>query len=148
MTPLTVFVIATSGWRTMFVIFAIVTWLVVIIPSPILMRRRPEDMGLHPDGIDLSTTETASHREAENSAAEVSPTTEPIWNRREVLMTASFWLLAASYAIDNMAFQGINISLAPYIQDLGYSDTMVAVIATFRAIIMTCLLYTSPSPRD
>ncbi|MBI2287636.1 MAG: MFS transporter [Chloroflexi bacterium] len=115
MTPVTVFVIAVSGWRTMFIIFAIMTWLVVIIPSTILMRRRPEDMGLHPHGITPSTTESG----------------------REVLTTGSCWLLAAAYAIESMAFQGINISLAPYIQDLGYNDTMVATIITFRAIIMT-----------
>ena len=35
-----------------------------------------------------------------------------------------------------MAFQGINISLAPYIQDLGYADTMVTSVMTVRAAIM------------
>ncbi|MBI2980580.1 MAG: MFS transporter [Chloroflexi bacterium] len=137
MTPVTVFVIAVSGWRTMFIIFAIMTWLVVIIPSTILMRRRPEDMGLHPDGITPSTTETESRRKQENPTGNMPSGLEPIWNRREVLTTGSFWLLAAAYAIESMAFQGINISLAPYIQDLGYNDTMVATIITFRAIIMT-----------
>ncbi len=39
-----------------------------------------------------------------------------------------------------MSFQGINISLAPYIQDLNYSDTMVATILTFRAVLMLLVL--------
>ena len=61
--PVTVFVIAASGWRTMFVVFAVVTWLVVLIPSVILMRCRPEDMGLYPDGIEPSTAEARSNQE-------------------------------------------------------------------------------------
>lgn len=40
----------------------------------------------------------------------------------------------------SMAFQGINISLAPYIQDLGYEDTMLAAVMTFRAIMATAAL--------
>lgn len=140
-TPLTVFVITASGWRTMFVIFAVVTWLVVIIPSVILMRRRPEDMGLHPDGIEPSTAETESPREKQVSPdSEASLPLEPVWSRREVLKTTTFWMLAASFGINSIAFQGINISLAPYIQDLGYGDAMLATVMTFRAIIMAVAL--------
>ncbi|MFC2072529.1 MFS transporter [Chloroflexota bacterium] len=136
--PITVFVIAASGWRMMFVIFAVVTWLVVLIPSAILMRRRPEDMGLHPDGIEPDSAEARSNREEQDyHISKVTSASEPIWNRREVLKTGSFWLLAAALGINAMAFQGINLSLAPYIQDLGYGDAMLATVMTFRAIMMT-----------
>jgi MFS family permease len=134
--PITVFVIAASGWRTMFVIFAVVTWLVVLIPSTILMRRRPEDIGLYPDGIEPSRFEARTHQESEQIPIEEVLRPEPIWSRRDVLMTSSFWLLAASFAIDSMAFQGVNISIAPYIQDLGYGDAMLAGVITFRAAVM------------
>ncbi len=139
--PLTVFVIATAGWRTMFIIFAVVSWLVVIIPSAILMRRRPEDMGLYPDGIEPGAAKTESPREKQASAdSKASLPLEPIWSRREVLMAGTFWLLAACFGIDSMAFQGINISLAPYIQDLGYNEAMLSSVMTFRAIIMAVSL--------
>ena len=74
------------------------------------------------------------------AAKEVAPISEPIWNRREVLSTGSFWLLAASFGITSMAFQGINISLAPYIQDLNYGETMLASVMTVRAVIMAVSL--------
>ncbi|MFC1920928.1 MFS transporter [Chloroflexota bacterium] len=133
--PVTVFVIAASGWRTMFFIFAVVTWLVVLIPSAIIMRRRPEDMGLYPDGIRPSSTEirTREGTEEKYSSSEVAAP-EPVWSRREVLKTSSFWLLSAAFGINSMAFQGINISLAPYIQDLGYSEAMLASVMVFRSI--------------
>ncbi|MBL7165822.1 MAG: MFS transporter [Dehalococcoidales bacterium] len=136
--PVTVFVIASSGWRTMFVVFAVVTWLAVLIPSVILMRRRPEDMGLHPDGIAPDTEGNLRNGE-EYSEGKLTPG-EPVWNRREVLTTGSFWLLAASLGISSMAFQGINVSLAAYIQDLKYSDATLATVMTVRAIIMAAVL--------
>lgn len=139
--PVTVFVIATSGWQTMFVVFAVVTWLAVLLPSVILMRRRPEDMGLYPDGIVPGPTEARSHQDGqEHPISEVTSASEPIWSRREVLKTGSFWLLAASFGINSMAFQGINISLAPYIQDLDYSEAMLATVMTFRAIMAAVAL--------
>lgn len=138
--PVTVFVIAASGWRTMFVIFAVVTWLVVLIPSAILMRRRPEDIGLHPDGISPGTGGAETSQEERNRTSELGTVPEPIWNRRELLRTGSFWLLALSFGIDSLAFQGINISLAPYIQDLGYGDATLTAVMTFRAIVMAATL--------
>jgi OFA family oxalate/formate antiporter-like MFS transporter len=139
--PVTVFVIAASGWKTMFVIFAVVTWLAVLIPSVIWMRRRPEDMGLHPDGIEPGTTKADENREEREFPVNgLTSTPEPIWSRREVLKTRSFWLLALSFGINSMAFQGINISLAPYIQDLGYSEGMLATVMTFRAIMAAAAL--------
>ncbi len=134
--PVTVLVVDTYGWRMMFVIFAIVTWLVVLIPSAIFMRRRPEDMGLYPDGIEPGTTDAKTDREGQKPCkSEVEPVLEPVWNRREVLRTKSFWLLAIVLGFDGMAFQGINISLAPYIQDLDYSEAVLVSVMTFRALI-------------
>ncbi|MBI4296200.1 MAG: MFS transporter [Chloroflexi bacterium] len=135
--PISVFVIAASGWRTMFVIFAVVTFLVVLVPSAVLMRRRPEDMGLHPDGESKAPN---LHLTNDTDLTEATAAPEPVWNRREVLTTKSFWLLVLCFGIDNMALQGLNISLAPYIQDLGYGDTTLAAVTTFRAIIMAALL--------
>lgn len=134
-TPLTVFILAASGWQTVFVIFAIVTWVAVLIPSAILMRRRPEDMGLYPDGLQPSSAETQGGEDSKDASTNdsVLSAPEPVWNRREVLKSGTFWLLALSLGINSMAFQGINISLAPYIQDLGYGDTMLATVMTFRA---------------
>lgn len=137
--PVTVFVIAASGWQTMFVIFAVVTWLAVLLPATILMRRRPEDMGLHPDGIVPAVSGTDIRRED----SIISPETladERIWSHREVLRTRSFWLLSLCFGITSMAFQGINISLAPYIQDLGYPDTTLVAVMTTRAAIMAIAL--------
>ena len=141
MTPATVWILAMYGWRTSFVVFAVVTWLVVLIPSAVLMRRQPEDMGLRPDGDDPDA-DAADDRGSERNALqpEAIPSLEPVWTRREVMTTAAFWLLIASISVANLAFQGINISLAPYMQDLRYGDALIATIVTFRAVVMAAAL--------
>ena len=139
MTPATVWILAVYGWRTSFVVFAVVTWLVVLIPSAILMRRQPEDMGLHPDGDDPAE-EAEEDNDRHALKPESIPSLEPVWTRREVMATAAFWLLIVSISVANLAFQGINISLAPYMQDLNYGDALIASIVTFRAVVMAAAL--------
>ncbi|MBF8267007.1 MAG: hypothetical protein HW388_515 [Dehalococcoidia bacterium] len=140
--PIIVWLIAAHGWRSVFVLFAILTWVVVVIPSAILMRRRPEDMGLHPDGVEPTAAKVANPagEEQTSQSRAAASTREPVWSRKEVLMTSTFWMLIGASAVDNLAFQGINISLAPYIQDLGYNDTLMAAVVTFRAAIMAISL--------
>ena len=65
---------------------------------------------------------------------------EPLWTRREALKTPAFWLIAGCFAIASFAFQGINISLAPYLQDLGYEEAFLAAALTTRAIVMAVTL--------
>ncbi len=147
MIPVAVYVIAEHGWREMFWIFAILTWIVVLAPSTILIRRRPEDMGLLPDG-DTPDTRYGPAPTAllpGEQAPALSERTrqrmpEPVWTRREALRVPAFWLIAGCFAISSLAFQGINISLAPYVQDLGYEEALVAAALTTRAIVMAATL--------
>ena len=139
MIPVAVYVIAEYGWREMFWIFAIITWIVVLMPSTILIRRRPEDMGLLPDGA-KSPEELAAHAAAIGAAPPEARAPEPVWTRKEALKTPAFWLITGCFAIASHAFQGINISLAPYLQDLGYVDSIVAAALTTRAIVMAATL--------
>ena len=136
--PVAVFVIATWGWRPMFLVFAVITWIVVLGPSFLITRRRPEDMGLRTDGdepIEVKPVGTETMEEARESAAKAA-TPEPLWSRREAMATPAFWLIALSFAVASLSFQGINISLAPYLQDLGYRDAVVATALTARALVM------------
>ena len=78
--PSAVFVIAAFGWRSMFGIFAIITIVVVLIPSAILMRRRPEDMGLLPDGDEPAERDQG----ADGDAAPTSTIVEEVASLHEL----------------------------------------------------------------
>ena len=111
MTPVTVWILAVYNWQTSFVLFAVVTWLAVLLPSILLMRRQPEDMGLHPDGAEpepMPVEEAASGDDPRETAATSAPLRrEAVWGRRDVIRVPAFWLLIASISVANLAFQGI-----------------------------------------
>src|ERR1700754_4134150 len=78
-----------TGWRTACTAIGIVV-LVVLAPINLLMRKRPEDIGLLPDG-DAAPTAT--------SAAPVSNIVDPEWagidwTLGRALRTARFWWIA------------------------------------------------------
>ena len=131
--PATVGIIAVWGWQAAWLFFAALAWIVVVIPSAILMRRRPEDIGLQPDG-DLPPDSKASDDPSSRSTTTRSSAGEAVWTRREVIRTPAFWLLIIGISSSMLAFQGVNISIAPYAEDLGLSPFNVAALLMVRSI--------------
>ena len=130
--PVTVGIIAVWGWQTAWLFFAILAWIVVVIPSAILMRRRPEDIGLQPDGdlpADSGTPDNPSRLSTATRAAG-----EAVWTRREVIKTPAFWLLITGISSSMLAFQGVNISIAPYAEDLGLGAANIAALLMVRSL--------------
>jgi MFS transporter len=66
-----------AGWRGTWAVFGLLTLSLVVGPSLLFMRRRPEDMGLLPDGILSTKTKVAPTRSAirERKAIVVQTTT-------------------------------------------------------------------------
>lgn len=139
MAPLLIWIIATHGWRSSWIVFAILSIAMVVIPSALIMRRRPEDMGLHPDGDTPTMNSGARDAEQGNTPGIAEPVLsalEPVWTRRELLKNPSFWLLVLGLSMAGLAFQGINISVAPYVEDLGFGGGFVATALVLRAAVM------------
>ena len=58
-------------------------------------------------------------------------------------------LAGASYMGTSMAYTGVPQALASWVGSLGLSPYMLIAALTVMYILLgTCLLYTSPSPRD
>jgi MFS family permease len=86
--PLSRYLIDSIGWRGAYMVLGGIVW-VLIIPSAILIvRNRPEDMGLHPDGAD----EAPEH---ERRAAEAGVVQKPAM----VFTSLTFWLLAVPLSV-------------------------------------------------
>ena len=128
--PVTVGIIAVWGWQTAWLFFAVLAWIVVVIPSAILMRRRPEDIGLQPDG-DLPPDSKAPN---DPSRRGTTAAREAVWSRREVMRTPAFWLLIIGISSSMLAFQGVNISIAPYAEDLGLGAANIAAVLMVRSL--------------
>ncbi|SVD69587.1 uncharacterized protein METZ01_LOCUS422441, partial [marine metagenome] len=87
--------ISNAGWRPALVVTGIVTWAVSIVPSLLFLRRRPEDMGLLPDGV------TAEERPV--TSTEVTPSSvkhrDINFTVKEVVKLRSFYLLATGLTL-------------------------------------------------
>ncbi len=124
----TTFLIASVGWRSAWVVYGLVYVALVVAPALVWMRRRPEDMGLRPDG------DAAVPREG--GAAEMPRAAdERVWTRTEVLRSRTTWLIVATFGVSHVGIMGLNLHLYPYLTDRGFSE---AIAALGMAVIALC----------
>jgi sugar phosphate permease len=126
---ITAFMIAAVGWRESWAIQGVAIMLLAI-PAVITFRRRPEDMGLRPDGLSAESMGTMSQRdqarERELASRDVS------WTRAQALKTSAFWYTAVAYGVISMALTATNLHLFPFLEDLGFSPLLAAAGVSFR----------------
>jgi len=127
-TPLYVQALVSMGnWRLATIVAGSVIWITSVVPSIIFLRRRPEDMGLRPDGVN---PETVSE---ENS--ELSGKTTTMTNRKEVSLSlkdvsklVSFYLLITAFAVSSFVATGLNLHMMPYFTDQGLEAGIAALV--------------------
>jgi len=115
--PLLQSIIAHAGWRAAAIALGLAV-LVVAAPLNLLLRRRPEDIGLAPDGEQV----------AANSGAPACPTNvvDPAWaaidwTLKRALRTARFWLIALAYFDALFAWYAVQVHQTKYLLEIGYS---------------------------
>jgi len=115
--PLLQSIIARAGWRAACVALGLAV-LVVAAPLNLLLRRRPEDLGLAPDGAAAAARPgaPASH------ANVVDPAWVAIdWTLARALRTARFWLIALAYFGALFAWYAVQVHQTKYLLEIGYS---------------------------
>jgi MFS family permease len=91
--------------------------LIVLVPINFLLRKRPEDIGLRPDG-DAEPLHTAIARPSNI----VDPAwTSVEWTVRRALRTARFWWLALGYFCALYAWYAVQVHQTKYLQEIGFS---------------------------
>jgi sugar phosphate permease len=116
------------GWRSTWAIFGIIAPLLVVVPALIFMHRKPEDIGLRPDGepplqspdILPAAGQTRSTEQRRSLPAETS------WSRSEVIQLPTFWLLVVTFGIASVGIAGLNLHIFSYVTDIGYSPLIAA----------------------
>src|SRR6202042_3173765 len=105
-----------TGWRTACTAMGIVV-LVVLVPINLLLRKRPEDIGLRPDG------------DAAPSASSAAPISNVVdhdwtnidWTLGRALRTARFWWLAVGYFCALYIWYAVQVHQTKYLLDIGFS---------------------------
>ena len=133
-------VAVTRGWRTSFRYLGIAS-LILTIPLFIVVRRRPEDIGLSPDGdtpVDASALENREGGARTPSDRETPAQGQRDWTAKEVMRTKTFWLIALTSLVSVTAGSGIQFNMVPYFQESANLSTPqgagVLSVSTFLSL--------------
>ena len=114
-------VIENAGWRAACWSMGLLV-LIVLGPINLLLRKRPEDIGLRPDG------EAAP---APNATAKPTNIVDPDWaavdwTLRRAMLTARFWWIALGYFCGLYAWYAVQVHQTKYLTEIGFSSTVAA----------------------
>ena len=112
--PLESWLIELQGWRPALLTLAAFLALTTILPHALLLRRRPEDLGLHVDG---EATPPAHHGPAARP---------PSVSVGEALRDPSFRWLVVAFSLSTLVSFAVHVHLVAYLQDRGYEATLAA----------------------
>lgn len=131
-------IISLVGWRDAWMILGFII-LAVLVPLSFLIRSRPEDIGLLPDGDTVPVFSSDESNSATTvSRAEARPLPEALselsMTRSQAVRTPTFWLLIAAFFLAMLGMGGFHANWIPYFEDLGYSPSTGAWAATAYGI--------------
>jgi MFS family permease len=107
-----------TGWRTACTAIGIVV-LVVLAPINLLLRKRPQDLGLEPDG------DTAPSASAKPVSYVVDPEWAGVdWTLARAVRTARFWWLALGYFGGLYIWYAVQVHQTKYLLDIGFSPSV------------------------
>jgi len=116
--PFTQWLLDSVGWRTTWVVMAVIFMATSIPLSAIFLRRQPEDMGLQVDGRPLAST--GAGRTGPPAAEGMS------WTVREAFRTATMWKLLLAFALAGVAQGGTSVHRIPYWIENGFDAQIVS----------------------
>lgn len=119
-------VIDEFGWRIGWRVLAVFV-LLLGYPAALVMRRTPEDMGMHPDG--KSDEEMATG----GGAAAIADYANS-FTRREALRTKTLYLLVLAFGLGSLGLSTMIIITIPYLSDSGFSRSTAALMVSIMAI--------------
>jgi MFS family permease len=111
--------IEATGWRLACTAMGIVV-LIVLAPINLLLRKRPQDIGLEPDG------------DAAPTASSVKPVSNILdaawagtdWTLGRALATSRFWWIALGYCCGLYIWYAVQVHQTKYLLDIGFSPNV------------------------
>jgi MFS family permease len=114
--------IASVGWRTTCLVLAAVVF-GVLAPLNLLLRHRPEDLGLQPDG-DAASAAARSGESIDNVVDHAWTAVD--WTLARAMRTARFWWLALSGLCTLFAWYTVLVHQTKYLIEIGFSPAVAA----------------------
>ncbi len=120
------FLIEEMDWRGAARVIGIIVW-VVGYPLVSLMRHRPEQYGMLPDG--------AQQAPPRQEAEEVPSVDEGDFTAKEALRTRAFWMIHISFALRVFVISGTSVHFIPAMAEKGLSAATAAALLGFFGVL-------------
>jgi hypothetical protein len=128
--PLLVYLTAHHGFRTATMVAALLLWGSVLPLVAFVIKRRPQDVGLFPDGLQESEPGSGAVDAPGALAAGQQ------WSRLGALRTLRFWIIALPFSLAFIAQGGFLVHQLTFLQPaLGQTQAAFAVSATTCAAL-------------
>jgi MFS family permease len=114
--------IARSGWRSACAAMAVLV-LVLLVPLNLLLRRRPEDLGLQPDGA-RAPREGATAAVGANVVDRAWASVE--WTLTRAVRTRRFWWIALGYFCGLFSWYAVQVHQTEYLTEIGLNASDAA----------------------
>ncbi len=122
-------IIEAYSWRAAWFVLG-VTSTVVALPAVLFIKRRPEDVGLLPDGDPPGRSTSAGvDSRATSSTRDVS------WSLQEAVRTRAMWLMVIATSMGTLAAQSVNLHALPSFVDRGISPVAASAVITFSVVV-------------
>jgi MFS family permease len=119
--PIANYLIESTGWRNTYIVLAAILWIGIIPAAGLILRRRPEDLGLLPDGdTPQPDPEPAPAENGEPLIAESATHDRGEgFTPKQALRTSAFWLIAIAFLLPMATGVGLITHLIAIFENLG-----------------------------
>lgn len=128
------FAMQQHGWRGGWLAIGTTVLLIGFLPAWLLLVKKPEDVGLAPDGVRSAVEPTGARLEAARPGAMPAkpPFEEPAFTRAQALRTRAFWMLSLFTAMVYPVQAGVSLHQAAHLVERGLSPAAaVTAVSTF-----------------
>ncbi len=119
--PIAVWILDIASWRWVYVAVGLAEIFVLAPLCWMVVRRRPEDLGLQMDGDPPGRLPDTSPQAAAAVAEDAAP-----WTRSSVMRTKTYWFLVIGFLLIAFPASAIFIQMAAYAQEKGLSAAAAA----------------------
>jgi MFS family permease len=143
--PLIAALVAALGWRAGFVGLGLLCLALGLAPALLIVRRRPEDLGLRPDGDPAELPEAATAGKAARSP-QSSAVRSGDWTAGEAVHSPAFWMVALGMSLILLAPNVSIVFMFSYLSSMGLDPAAAATaISTVSAMqVLSRLVFWAP----
>lgn len=113
------YLIPNFGWRVSYLVLAFIIWVVVIPIALLVIKTKPEDMGLYPDGEQAPEVLDEVKTSLSDSTG---------LSLKTASATLGFWLIAISFLLNQFSHVGALQSQVPHLEDIGFPLATAATV--------------------